>query len=426
MSSSPTPRLLTFQELLDDLDEGGQTNVYSPPVLSEALTPSCLCYLLIEVDLQDACHCHELKNTTATPTPLVAPPVHHPLSNRPFMDESLRASLLRQGKVGLTRKEGRRRAQFKTAEEVRQWPIPYQDQSQKDWRAKQLSFLVGLSYRLMKEHGDLPPIGTTPGREEVGSELKDKYQELVFQDALEAAGNYVVTELSHSGRWLPTRTQGEGGRNRYKTTPGEVTYDALWKLCRVAFSFAWDNWDHDYYDKLSKWGAKGGSLGKRGPTYTVDMLDDILHLTRDEQIAHLRCSKSTIKNLRRQHDYYKKPDSEASQSVETPTEASSTAGIQDSDVLGRTSADSTYCGSHSNGSPVHSVHLAVPRAHRGRSRTGGATFADFAGVRCVSGCTTSSSAHARRSRGSRRSSRSRGSVTYDGRRATPGGSGRSS
>jgi hypothetical protein len=222
------------------------------------------------------------------------------------MDESLRASLLRQGKVGLTRQEGRRKRKFKTAEEARQWPTPFHGQSQKDWRAKQLSFLVGLSYRLMKEHGDLPPIGTTPGREEVSSELKDKYQELVFQDALEAAGDYVVSELSNSGQWLPTRTQGEGGRNRYKTTPGEVTYDDLWKLCRVAFSFAWDNWDHTYYEKLSKWGAKGGSISKPPKVFTPDMLDPHLGKTKNEQAKELGCSIPTIGRLRREHSYYKK------------------------------------------------------------------------------------------------------------------------
>jgi hypothetical protein len=428
MSSSPTPRLLTFQELLDDLDEGGQTNVSSPPVLVAAPPTLLIECILCCTDLGEQCTCVVL-TTPHTPTPIptpvvVAPPVHHPLSNRPFMDESLRASLLRQGKVGLTRQEGRRKRNFKTAEEARQWPIPYHGQSQEDYRTEQLSFLVGVSYRLMKAHGDLPPTGTTPGREEVSSELKDKYQELVFQDALEAAGDYVVSELSHSGQWLRDFGGTAGGRTRYKTTSGEVTYDALWKLCRVAFAFAWDNWDHEYYDKLSKWGATGGGISRRGRTWTPDMLDDILHLTREQQREHLGCSKSTIKNLRREHDHYKKPDSEVAQPVEKPTEASATVGTQDLDALGRTSADCIEYRTHTRRSAMHSVRVAVPSPHRGRSRTRRATFADFAGIRCVSRRTTSSSPHARRSRGSRRSSRSRGSVAYDGRRATTGGSGR--
>jgi hypothetical protein len=265
-------------------------NVSSPPVLQPCWCDCCILHGPQEGHLQSTTGVAVVP--ARTPTPLV--------------DEHLRASLLRQGKVGLTRKAGRRKRKFKTAEEARQFPIPYHGQSQKDWRAKQLSFLVGMSYRLMKAHGDWPLIGTTPGREAPSSAMVDKYQELVFQEALNAAGDHLVSSLSHSGRWVPTFTQGEDGRNRYKTTPGEVTFESLDKLCRIAFAFAWDNWDHAYYEKLSTWGRKGGQISRRKPVYTPDILDPWLGLSKKEQAAKLDVSPRTIANLRAKHHFYKK------------------------------------------------------------------------------------------------------------------------
>jgi hypothetical protein len=283
---------LALDSLLDDLDGDAYDNVSSPP----SIDPILLCYC-------NTCIIHgpqegHVESTTDTPTTITP-------SEKPVLDENLRASMLRQGKVGLTRREGRRRRQFKLPSEL-VWPVPYMDQPQAEWRRQQLSFATGLCHRLLKHLDVVPAEDTQPGREAPDAELVEAMTPILYEAVREAAGPYVVASLPHSGRWLRDFRGGAGGRTRFKTTPGVITEDALFKLCETAFIRSWQTYDHEYYKKRSTWGRTGGSISKRPPVKTPDMLDPYLGMTVKEQMAELACSKSMIEKLRRQHAYYKK------------------------------------------------------------------------------------------------------------------------
>jgi hypothetical protein len=221
------------------------------------------------------------------------------------MDESLRASMLRRGKVGLTRKEGRRKSQFKLPSEL-VWPIPYADQPQTEWRKQQLSFATGLCHRLLKHLDVVPDLDTQPGRNEPEAELVEAMTPILYEAVREAAGAYVVASLPSSGRWLRDFHGKAGGRTRFKTTPGVITEEALVELCKIAFVRSWVTYDHEYYDKLSKCGAKGGSISRPPKVFTPEMLDPYLGMSKPEQAKELGCSVPTIGRLRRDHPHYKK------------------------------------------------------------------------------------------------------------------------
>jgi hypothetical protein len=180
------------------------------------------------------------------------------------------------------------------------------DQPQADWRRQQLSFATGMSHRLLKHLDVVPDTDTQPGREEPDAELVEAMTPILYEAVREAAGPYAVASLPHSGRWLRDFRGTAGGRTRYKTTPGVITESALFDLCKTAFIHSWQTYDHDFYKKRSTWGRTGGTISKRPPINTPDMLDPYLGMSKKEQAAELNVSPRTIANMRAKHDYYQK------------------------------------------------------------------------------------------------------------------------
>jgi hypothetical protein len=279
-------------DVVDTLQLTSHASVYSPPLSSAAHSPAAP---------QDT--------DTAPVTPFIRTTSN---SNTPVWDENLRASLLRQGRHGLTRKEGRRKKKFKTPADLA-WPVPYKDQPAADYAAKRIGFLVGMCYRIMKAQ-DLTPGATSPTeRPSIPEDTREQLEEILMAVALELGDAYIVARLSNNGRWLTVTNKttrkhaGIEKRSSYRTTNGEVTYEQLDKEVENAVTYAWDGWKDDYYTKRSEMGKKGGEISKRPPVYDYTLVRQWDGYSARAAADKLGWSEGTVKKARRATQGYGRP-----------------------------------------------------------------------------------------------------------------------
>jgi hypothetical protein len=301
----------------------GHRNVFFPPTTEQVLCGSCLSDLLppdlrLPAEHDDAPHVgddphaqgHERATEPTWEELLGDAPVQQEEVRRQrpekVIDPDLRASRIREGRYGLTRAEGRRRAEFRKSEDL-VGPVPYEGEPAARWSQRVHGFLVGLALRAMRVENITPgPQGPTR-TQEPDEATREALEDAVRSMADPFAEAYVTQYRTNSGMWVAARnsrwTTLEEPR-RYKTTSAELTYQEWDRAIEKAVARAWVRWDDDYMKNKSEAGRRGGTISTHGSRFTPEMLDDILHFSKSKQAARLGCSVSTIRNLRAQHAYY--------------------------------------------------------------------------------------------------------------------------
>ncbi|MFC3296435.1 hypothetical protein [Clavibacter michiganensis] len=91
--------------------------------------------------------------------------------------------------------------------------------------------------------------------------------------------------------------------------PAAYQGEAIYARCEAQARFAMEVWESDFIPKRRAWGKKGGTASKTPFQYGIELLDDILDLTRKQQLVELAdtgISQAALYRLRDRHPYYKK------------------------------------------------------------------------------------------------------------------------
>jgi hypothetical protein len=327
-----------------------------------------------------------------------------------------RARLEAQGLVGVPFKVWFHNQQFHKSNDLKM-PVPYRGELQQEYQAEVCRFLKGMGLRIIRELGYNPRDMT----DEAAQDALVVVAEEVLKRAEQAAGPRLVGERPKGYKtsvWDPLTQKHE----RVRTTTGQVWDQWLMDVSRSAAALAWEDYRPEYMAERSAWGRTGGRKSKRPRVFTVDMLIPYAHLTRPEQMAKLKCSKSVIARLRRELKALSKLEEKPADVAETPAKASETSGIEDFREPSAPLADSKGCERRNpNGPPLQYLYVAVPRADRGRRSSRGPTFTTFAGLRRRGGVHSSSSPLPRGPGCRRRSARGTGSVSHHARHANARG-----
>lgn len=80
---------------------------------------------------------------------------------------------------------------------------------------------------------------------------------------------------------------------------GPLKWDQIFKKADDAAAFALDSWDESEYQAIVAQASYRGSLSKRGPSFTLDMLEALpAGLSIAQQAEALGCSTATVKRRR--------------------------------------------------------------------------------------------------------------------------------
>jgi hypothetical protein len=279
-------------EVVDTVQPYDHGSVVSPLSLSGAPSPT------VTTD-----------STSAPAVPFIRPVTD---TGTPLWDDNLKASLLRQGKYGLTRREQRRKRKFATPADLA-WPVPYHNQPANDYAAKRMGFLVGMAYRIMRAQ-DLTPGPTSPlERPSIPEGTREQLEDILYAVAAELGEDYIVHQVTHNGKWVTAtnkttrKNTGDEKKNSYKTTNGQVTYATLEKEVEHAVEFAWDGWQDDYLTKRSEMGRKGGLISKRGPAYDYTLVRQWDGYSDSIVAEKLGWSRGTVRKARKETQGYGRP-----------------------------------------------------------------------------------------------------------------------
>jgi hypothetical protein len=287
---------------------------------------------------------------------------------------SKRARLEAQGLVGVPFSVQFHNLTFHKSSDLKM-PIPYRGQLQQDYQADVCRFLKGMGLRVIRELGYNP-------RDMANDAAPDALvvvAEEVLKRAEQDAGPRLAGERPKGYKtsvWDPLTQKHE----RVRTTTGQVWDQWLMDACSSAAALAWEDYRPEYMAERSAMGARGGSASKRPRVFTVDMLIPYSGLTRPEQMAKLKCSKSVIARLRRELKALVASTEEPDVVEQQPTPRSSTPDITPSDELSRRMADCIRYGTHTHRTAVHHLRLSCARRHRdrpGRRRLTCERFAPF-------------------------------------------------
>jgi hypothetical protein len=321
--------------------------------------------------------------------------------------------LIQQQQRASYRAEGRRKRKYPKKRKL-VFPDPSGDhcnswEEWKEWREQGWStalnsFLTSLALRTLNDYEDLHPLDP------------DEEHDWEFYEAMAQNSSASLMDYDELVNVLFSACREAGyGDLTEESGPARLRASRMLERCEQQAAFALGVWTPDFMADLRARAIRGGENSKRPKIFTVEMLIPYLHLTRREQMKALGCSESTIKRLRREHKA-------VAESQKQHIETSDASGSEDFHEPSFRMADSTSYAGHSSRPPVRSVHVPCARRHRGRSRSRGGLFADFArrGER-VAGFHSTPPARPRGSRCRKCSPRSRGTHTHDARRASPGG-----
>jgi len=176
------------------------------------------------------------------------------------VDANLKASLMRQGRTGLTAKEGRRRSKFRPSESV-QFPVMYEGQSWENFNRHLMRYMDALAFRTMHT-ADLTPgaVDAKKGRQAVAQAVLDQ--------AMADDPGYVRDDTMERVRtW-----QGRARKNQEHLFTGDIGFQVIVHAADSAAAWAWDRYDASVYERLSAWGRSGGAESKRPKEVTADMI----------------------------------------------------------------------------------------------------------------------------------------------------------
>jgi hypothetical protein len=286
-----------------------------------------------------------------------------------------RARLEAQGLVGVPFSVRFHNLTFRKSSDL-QMPVPYRGQLQQDYQADVCRFLKGVGLRVIRELGYNPKDMT----DEAARDALVVVAEEVLKRAEQAAGPRLAGERPKGYKtsvWDPMTEK----HYRPRTTTGQVWDEWFMDVCQSAAALAWEDYRPEYMAERSAMGARGGSASKRPRVFTVNMLIPYAGLTRPEQMAKLKCSKSVIARLRRELRALTASAEEPDVVRQQLSSHSSTPDITPSDELSRRAADCIRYGTHTHRTAVHDLHVPTPRGHRDRPGRRRLTYERFAPFR---------------------------------------------
>ncbi|PPF88648.1 hypothetical protein C5C03_06515 [Clavibacter michiganensis] len=161
---------------------------------------------------------------------------------------------------------------------------------------------------------DLTPGATGPlERPSIPEDTREQLEEILMAVALELGEAYIVSRLSNNGKWLTVtnkttrKYEGEQKMSSYRTTNGEVTYERLDKEVENAVTYAWDEWQDDYYTKRAEMGRDGGLISKRGPAYDYTLVRQWDGYSDSIVAEKLGWSRGTVRKARKATQGFGRP-----------------------------------------------------------------------------------------------------------------------